>query len=51
MLVDVDGRRLKFFGYKKDHTEINQMMDSMKGRSAEMVKFLLARASVRGETK
>jgi hypothetical protein len=50
LLVDVDGKRLWFFGYKKDHSVINQMMSSMKGRHAEMVKYLTARARAKGET-
>jgi hypothetical protein len=44
LLVDFDGKRLWFFGYKKDNTVINQMMASMKGRHAEMVNYLIARA-------
>jgi hypothetical protein len=51
LLVDVDGRKLRFYGYKKDCVAINRMMDSMKGRAPEMVKFLIARASAKGETK
>lgn len=50
LLVGIDGRKLWFFGYKKDHATLKQMMESLKGRRDEMVKFLLARASVRGET-
>lgn len=51
LLVDMSGRKLWFFGYKKDQTILKQMMESLKGRRDEMIKFLLARASVRGETK
>ena len=51
LLVDFDRRRLWFYGYKKNHTDINQMMEQVKGRQAEMVKFLTARAVQRGETK
>lgn len=51
LLVDFDRRRLWFFGYKKNHVAINQLMESLKGRQEEMVKFLTARARVqRGET-
>jgi hypothetical protein len=51
LLVDVSGRKLWFYGYKKDHTAIKRMIDSLRGRSKEMVKFLIARARVqRGET-
>ena len=50
LLVDFDRRRLWFYGYKKNHATINQMMEQVKGRQAEMVKFLTARASARGET-
>jgi hypothetical protein len=54
MLVDVDGKKLRFYGFKKDCVEINRMMDSLKGRSQEMVKYLIGVASMRsqrGETK
>ena len=50
LLVDVDGKRLWFFGYKKDHTTIKQMMEKLKGRQTDMINFLLARARAkRGE--
>ena len=49
VLVGARRRELWFYGYKP--TEIKQMIDSIRGRSEEMVKFLIARASVRGETK
>ena len=45
LLVDFDRRRLWFFGYKKNHTAINQLMESLKGRQEEMVKFLTARSA------
>lgn len=51
LLVDVGGRKLWFYGYKKDQVAISQAMDTLKGRSDEMVKFLIARARARGETK
>ena len=51
MLADVRSRKLWFFAYKKDNVVINQAMASMKGRSEEMVKFLIARANYMGETK
>jgi hypothetical protein len=50
LLVDFDRRRLWFFGYKKNHDAINRMMEQVKGRQIEMVKFLTARASAKGET-
>lgn len=46
LLVDVSSRKLWFYGYKKDHSVIKQMMESLKGRSDEMVDFLIARARV-----
>jgi hypothetical protein len=51
LLVDFDRRRLWFFGYKNSNAEISRLMESMKGRATEMVKFLTARACARGETK
>jgi hypothetical protein len=52
LLVDFNGRRLWFFGHKKDCAEINRAMGSLKGRCEEMVKYLTARAArVEGETK
>ena len=51
LLVDVDGRKLRFYGFKKNHVDLNRMIESMKGRCDEMVKFLIARARVqKGET-
>lgn len=50
LLVDFGGRKLWFYGYKKDQMTLKRMMASMKGRSDEMVKFLTARVSARGET-
>jgi hypothetical protein len=44
LLVDVRSKKLYFFGYKPDMTCINQMMESLKGRTDEMVNFLIARA-------
>jgi hypothetical protein len=51
LLVDMDGRKLWFYGYKKDQGALRQTMESLKNRRDEMVKFLIKRASVRGETK
>jgi hypothetical protein len=48
MLVDVSSRKLWFFGYKRDHSCINKMMESLKGRCDEMVDFLIARARAKG---
>jgi hypothetical protein len=50
LLVDVRNRKLKFFGYKRDYATINRLMDSLKGRTDEMVKYLIARARAKGET-
>jgi hypothetical protein len=50
LLVDVRSRKLWFYGYKTQAV-MNRMIDSVKGRNEEMVNFLIARASVRGETK
>jgi hypothetical protein len=51
MLVDARCRKLWFFHYSKSAVTVNQMMDSLKGRSDEMVNFLIARASAKGETE
>jgi len=51
LLVDMDGRRLRFYGYKRNHEAVNSAVDSLKGRQDEMVKFLIARARAKGETK
>lgn len=48
LLVDVDGRRVWFYGFKKDFVAINQMMESLKGWVPEMVKFLIARTRAKG---
>ena len=50
LLVDARSKRIVFYGYKRDQGAIRQMMESLKGRSDEMIKYLIARASVRGET-
>jgi len=50
LLVDFDGRRLWFYGYKHSNDDINLAMESVKGRAIEMVKFLTARARAKGET-
>jgi hypothetical protein len=47
-LVDVNRKRLWFFGYKKDQTDISRAIQSVNGRNHEMVNFLIARASYRG---
>jgi hypothetical protein len=49
LLVDVGGKKLRFYGFKKNHADLNRMIDSMKGRCDEMVNFLIARVK-RGET-
>lgn len=46
LLVDVSGKKLWFYGYKRDYAAINKMMESLKGRCDEMVNFLIARARV-----
>lgn len=48
LLVDVGGRKLRFYGFKKSCVDLNRMIDSMKGRCDEMVNFLIARARVPG---
>jgi hypothetical protein len=48
MLVDFDGRRLRFFGY--DQAAINRAKDATRGRIQEMVNFLIARTRAEGET-
>ncbi len=51
LLVDFSGRKLMFYHYSKDVVTVKQMMDSLKGRSKEMVDFLIARATgAKGET-
>ncbi len=51
LLVDVRSRRICFYGYKQDTTEINRMIDSLKGRSKEMQDFLINTLRTEGETK
>jgi hypothetical protein len=52
LLVDFSGKRLWFFGHKKNSVDINRAMESVKGRCDEMVKYLTARATrAEGETK
>jgi hypothetical protein len=48
LLVDVSGKKLWFFGYKRDQSAINQMMETLRGRCDEMVNFLIARARAKG---
>jgi hypothetical protein len=43
LLADADGKRLWFYGYKSQPT-LNRVMDSLRNRRVEMVKFLTARA-------
>jgi len=50
VLVDMDGRKLRFYGYKRNCETINRLVDSLRGRGPEMVKFLTARARAKGET-
>jgi hypothetical protein len=52
ILVDPSSRKLWFYGYKPDMSVIRQMMASIRGRSEEMARFLIARASAKnkGET-
>ena len=50
LLVDLRGRRLCFYGYKKDQASLNRLMDTLKGRTKEMGNFLIARARAEGET-
>jgi hypothetical protein len=48
LLVDFDGRKLWFFGYKHSNVDISRLMDSLKGRVEEMVNLLTARARAKG---
>lgn len=50
LLADPVGGKLWFFGCK-DQPTMNRMIDALRGRSAEMGKFLIARARAEGETK
>lgn len=47
MLVDVDGKKLQFFGFKRDCVTLNRLMESLKGRQDEMVQYLIAQARIR----
>ncbi len=51
LLVDVKSRKLWFYHYSNDLASVNQMIDSLKGRSQEMGNFLIERASVRVRPK
>lgn len=51
MLVDIVERKLWFYGFKKNQSELNRTMDALKGRSTEMIKHLIALARAQGETK
>jgi hypothetical protein len=48
LLVDARRKRIVFYGYKRDNAEINRMIDSMKGRSDEMTKYLIAQLRAGG---
>jgi len=39
-----------FYGYKPDTVEINRMIEALKGRSNEMLKYLIAQLRAEGET-
>jgi hypothetical protein len=43
LLVDVRRRRLQLFGYNQ--ATLNRVQDSLKGRTDEMVNFLIALAT------
>ena len=49
LLVDVNGRTLRFYQFAKDSVRLKQVLDSFQesGRGVEMVKFLIARAKAR----
>lgn len=49
LLVDMNGRRLWFYGCKNQPT-INRVVDSLRKRRVEMVNFLIARMRAEGET-
>lgn len=52
LLVDPSNRKIWFYGYKPNTVLLNQMIASLKGRTEEMVNFLIARVGVRkGETR
>jgi len=50
MLVDASVGKLRFFGYKRDCITLNRLTDSLRGRTDEMVKYLIAQARAKGET-
>lgn len=49
MLADVRSRKLWFYHFANDSVTLNRTIESLKGRSEEMVTFLIARARARGE--
>jgi hypothetical protein len=51
MLVDPSNNRIMFYGYKRSTADISRIIDSLKGRSQELGKFLIALSSAKGETK
>jgi hypothetical protein len=50
LLVDARSKRIMFYGYKPDTAQMNRMIDSLKGRSNEMVTFLISTLRTEGET-
>jgi len=50
LLVDPFTKRIVFYGYKPDTVEINRMIEALKGRSNEMLKYLIAQLRAEGET-
>ena len=49
MLVDMNGKVLRFYGFNRDNSAVNRAVDSLRGRQIEMTKFLTARARAKGE--
>jgi hypothetical protein len=50
VLADPKSRRVWFYAYKPNEAALRPLVQLIKGRTGEMVDFLVARASVRGET-
>lgn len=48
LLVDTDGQ-LRYYGLSKCTPAQQKLLDSMKGRTSEMAKYLTARARAKGE--
>lgn len=51
MLVDLNTKKLKFYGFKRQQPDFNKVVDLVRGRTHEMVNYLIASAKrAKGET-